>query len=264
MREILAHVPFRGPIRERSVEPYLRLFKALRTKRRVRGVLLDISSGGGEVIASMDLYLAVKRLDGVKPVFASIGATGASGAYMAALGARRVFAYPESQVGSIGVVYAHVALRELARRLGISVELLHAGVHKDAYQGYRPLNEEERTKLQAITQESYDEFVGLVARERKRPVEEIRALATGEFWTGQTALKLGLVDALADRELVLEELARLTGVPARKAMRVGPPRPFFERLLSGGANDLGGGLFGRLHDALEDSLFELGGTSFRR
>jgi len=264
MREILAHVPFRGVIRERSVEPYVRLFKALRTKRRVRGVLLDISSGGGEVIASMDLYLAVKRLDRVKPVFTSIGATGASGAYMAALGGRRVFAYPESEVGSIGVVYAHFALRELARRLGVSVELLHAGVHKDAYQGYRSLSEEERAKIQAITQETYDQFVELVARERKRPVEEIRALATGEFWTGQAALKLGLVDALADRELALEELARFTGVPARKAVRVGPPRPFLERVLSGGSNDLGGGLFGRVHDVLEDSLFELDGYSFRR
>jgi protease IV len=264
MREILAHVPFRGMIRERSVEPYLRLFKALRTKRRVRGVLLDISSGGGEVVASMDLYLAVKRLDQVKPVFASIGATGASGAYLAALGARRLFAYAESQVGSIGVVYAHVALRELARRLGVSVELLHAGVHKDAYQGYRPLTDEERTKIQAITQESYDQFVELVARERKRPLEEIRALATGEFWTGQTAVKLGLVDAIADRELALQELAQFTGVPPGKAVRVGPPQPFLQRFLSGGANDPGGGLIGRVHDALEDSLLEVGGFSFRR
>jgi protease IV len=264
MREILAHVPFRGVIRERSVEPYVRLLKALRSKRRVRGVLLDISSGGGEVVASTDLYLAVKRLDQVKPVFASIGAVGASGAYLAALGARRVFAYPESQVGSIGVVYAHVALRELARRLGVSVELLHAGTHKDAFQGYRPLTEEERAKVQGITQESYDQFVELVARERKRPVEEIRALATGEFWTGQTACKLGLVDAVADRELVLEELARLTGVPARKTVRVGPPRAFLERILSGSSSDLGGGLLGRIRDSVEDSLFELGGFSLRR
>lgn len=264
MREIVAHVPFRGVIRERSVEPYLRLFKVLRTRRRVRGVLLDISSGGGEVVASMDLYLAIKRLDQVKPVFASIGATGASGAYLAALGARRLFAYAESQVGSIGVVYAHVAFRELARRLGVSVELLHAGAHKDAYQGYRPLTEEERAKVQAITEESYEQFVELVARERRRPIDEIRALATGEFWTGQTAVKLGLVDAIADRELALQELAKVAGVPAGKVVRVGPPMPFLQRLLSGGANDFGGGLFGRFHDALEDSLFELGGLSFRR
>lgn len=264
MRELLAHVPFRGVIRERAVEPYLRLLKGLRTRRRVRGVLLDISSGGGEAIASMDLYLAVKRLDQVKPVFASIGSIGASGAYMAALGARRVFAYPESEVGSIGVIYPHLAIRDLVRRLGVSVELIHAGVHKDAYQGYRPLTEEERGKLEGIAREGYDIFVELVARERKRPVEEVRALATGEFWTGTRALTLGLVDALADREAALEELAKTTGIPSRRTVRVLPPRPFLDRILSGGQNDLGGGLFGRVREAVEDAVLDLGPFSMRR
>ncbi|MGD0249896.1 MAG: signal peptide peptidase SppA [Thermoplasmata archaeon] len=264
MREILAQVQFRGTIRERSVEPYLRLLRGLRYRRRVRGVLLDISSGGGESVASLDFYLAVKRLNQAKPVFVSIGSVGASGAYMAALGGRRLFAYPESTVGSIGVIYAHFAVRELVRRLGISVELLHAGVHKDAFQGYRPLTEEERAKLQGITQESYDAFVGLVAQERHRPVEEIRALATGEFWTGQQALKLGLVDALADRESALEELAAATGVPSRKTVRIAPPRSMIDRFLNGGANSVGGGVLGRVHDALEDSVFDLGGVSWRR
>lgn len=264
MREILAHVAFRGMIRERSVEPYLRLLKGLRGRSRVRGVLLDISSGGGESVASMDFYLGVKRLDQVKPVFASIGSIGASGAYLAALGARRIFAYPESEVGSIGVIYAHLAVRELVRRLGISVELLHAGEHKDAYQGYRPLTEEERAKLQTITDESYGVFVDLVARERHRPVAEVRALATGEFWTGSQALKLGLVDALADREAALEELARATGVPSRKTVRIAPPRSIVDRIVSGGQNDLSEGLFGRVRDAFEDAVLDLGSFSLRR
>jgi protease IV len=264
MRELLAQVTFRGTIRERSVDPYVRLLRALRFKRRVKGVLLDISSGGGEAIASMDFYLAVKRLNEVKPVFASIGSMGASGAYMAALGARRIFAYPESDVGSIGVISAHFAVRDLIRRLGISVELLHAGVHKDAYQGYRPLTEVERAKLQAITQEGYDVFVQLVAKERKRPVEEILPLATGEFWTGTQALKLGLIDALADREAALEELAHATGVPSRKTVRASPPRPFFARLFSGAADSVGSGLVGRFQDALEDAVLEGERFSLRR
>ena len=264
MREILAHVQFRGTIRERSVEPYLRLFKGLRNRRRVKGVLFDISSGGGEVVASADLYLALKRLDQVKPVFASIGSIGASGAYMAAIGTRRVFAYPESEVGSIGVIFAHFAARDLVRRLGISLELLHEGVHKDAYQGYRPLTDEERAKLQAITHEEYEQFVELVARERKRPVEEIRALATGEFWTGVQAQKLGLIDALGDREIAMEELARLTGVPSRKTVRVAPPRALLDRILYGSASDAGGGLLGRLSGSVEDAILDLGGSTFRR
>jgi protease IV len=264
MRELLAHVSFRGTIRERSVEPYLRVFRALRERRRVKGVLLDISSGGGEAIASTDFYLAVKRLDSVKPVVASIGSMGASGAYMAALGARRIFAYPESAVGSIGVIFPHLAVRDLLRRLGISLELLHVGVHKDAYQGYRPLTEVERAKLQAVAQESYDSFVALVARERKRPIEDVRALATGEFWTGTRCVELGLVDALGDREAALEELARLTGVPVGKAVRVAPPRPFFERLWSGGASVFADVLSSRIQDSLEDAVLEPGTSGLWR
>ena len=264
MRELLAQVAFRGTIRERTVEPYLTLLKRLRYKRRVKGVLLDLSSGGGEAIASMDFYLGVKRLNEVKPVFASIGAVGASGAYMAALGARKVFAYPESDVGSIGVISAHFAVRDLLRRLGVSVELLHAGVHKDAYQGYRPLTEEERAMLQAITQEGYDVFVQLVARERKKSVADILPLATGEFWTGSQALKLGLIDALADREAALEDLAQLTGVPSRRTVRVTPPRSLFDRLVGGAASSLGTSLAGRFHDALEDAVLDPERFSFRR
>jgi protease-4 len=263
MRERLAHVEFRGTIRERSVEPYVRLLRALRTRRRVRGVLLDISSGGGESIASLDLYLAVKRLDQVKPVFASVGSMAASGAYMAALGARRIIAYPESAVGSIGIILPHLAVRELLRRVGISVELLHVGEHKDAYQGYRPLTDVERAKLMAVAQEGYDEFVELVARERKRPVEEIRALATGEFWSGRRALSLGLIDALGDREDALEALSKATGVAVGKTLRVAPPRPFLDRLLSGNHSSLGG-LSGRFHDAVEDAVLDVGGFGLRR
>jgi signal peptide peptidase SppA len=175
---------------------------------------------------------------------------------MAALGARKIFAYPESDVGSIGVISAHFAVRDLLRRLGVSVELLHAGEHKDAYQGYRPLTEVERAKLQAITQEGYDVFVQLVAKERKRTVEEILPLATGEFWTGTQALKLGLIDALADREAALEELAQFTGVPSRKTVRVTPPRSFLDRLIVGSAASLGSSFVGRFQDAVEDAILD--------
>lgn len=256
MRELLAHVQFRGTIRDRSVEPYLRLLKGLRQRSRVRGVLFDISSGGGESIASTDLYLAVKRLDQVKPVFASIGSIGASGAYMAALGARRLFAYPDSGVGSIGVIVPHLAVQKLLDRLGIEVELLHQGRHKDAYQGIRPLTDEERTKLLAVAEDNYRSFVQLVAQERKRSVDEILPLATGEFWSGRKALALGLIDSLADREGVLEELARTVGVPSRRTVKVQPPRSFFERLSGGASAGVAAGLAASLPDLLEDAVIE--------
>lgn len=257
MRELLGQVTFRGVLRERSVEPFVRMLRRLRGLKRLKGVLLEISSGGGEVVASQDLYLAVARLNERVPVVASIGAVGASGAYLAALGSRKVFAYPESQVGSIGVIYPHVAVRELVRRLGISLDLIHVGAHKDAFQGYRPLTDVERAKVQELAQEDYDRFVELVARARHRTVEEIRSLATGEVWSGRRALALGLVDALGDREIALEELSRLTGVATRRAVRMEPPRPFFERMFASGAGAFTSGVSAQLHEMVEEALLDL-------
>jgi protease IV len=256
VRELLAHVQFRGTIRERSVEPFVRLLGALREKRRVRGVLFDISSGGGGDIASTDLYLAVKRLDAVKPVVASIGSLAASGGYMAAIGARRVYAYPGSGVGSIGVIMPHFAVQKLLAKVGVDVELLHEGRHKDAYQGFRPLTDEERTKLQAVAHDSYESFVATVARERHQTPEAILPLATGEFWSGRRAKELGLVDALGDREEALGELARITGVRPSKLVRVSPPRPFFERMMSTGLSVVGPGLVAGMRDSVEDALWD--------
>jgi protease IV len=256
VRERIAWVQIRGAIRERSVEPLLPLLKRLREIRRIKGVLVDISSGGGASVPSNDLYLAIKRLNAVKPVVASIGSVGASGAYLAALGARRIFAYPDSAVGSIGVVFPHLAVEKLLARLGIEVELIHEGRHKDAYQGLRPLNEEERAKLQAVTHDDYETFVETVARERRQPIETTRALATGEFWSGRRALALGLVDALGDRETALEELARLTGVDVRRTIRVAPPRPFLERVFASGFSAIPAFSTG-LRDALEESVWDL-------
>lgn len=256
MRELLAHVQFRDTIRDRTVEPYVRLLKALRGKRRIRGVLFDVSSGGGGDIASTDLFLAVKRLDQVKPVFASIGSIAASGGYMAALGARKIYAYPDSIVGSIGVIFPHLAVRQLLDKLGIQVDLLHQGRHKDAFQGIRPLSDEERAKVMAVAEDSYRSFVQLVAQARRRSYEEILPLATGEFWSGRKSLELGLVDGLADREGVLEALAQETGVSARRTVRIAPPRPFIERVFSGASIHLADGVRTSLSDFLEDALLE--------
>jgi protease IV len=256
MRPLLAHLQFRGIIRERSVDPYLRILKALQRKKRVRGVLLDISSGGGADIPSQDFYSAVKRLDAVKPVVASIGSVGASGAYMAALGARKIFAYPESIVGSIGVVYPHVAVKELLGKVGISVEMLHEGRHKDAYQGFRDLTDEERTKLQAVIGDSYRGFVETVARERHKSVEQILPLATGEFWSGRKALELGLVDILGDRDAALQYLAQGTGVSVDRTVRVAPPQPFLTRFFGGGMSILGSRVRDGIHDAVEDLAYD--------
>jgi protease-4 len=251
---IIAHVKFRGTIRERSVEPFVRLLEAVMNKRKVKGMLWDVSSGGGDSVASYDLYMAVKRVNQVKPVIATIGSVAASGGYMAVLGAFKIYAYEDSDVGSIGVFIPHIAARGLLDKLGVKVELLHHGRHKDAYQGLRDLTDEERTKILKVAEVGYNSFMALVAKERKQSAEKILELATGEYWSGKQALELGLVDAIGDRTAALMELSRLTGVPTRKRVEISPPRPFIERLLNGPMSAVGSSLADSLYSSMEESL----------
>ncbi|MCL5984542.1 MAG: S49 family peptidase, partial [Candidatus Thermoplasmatota archaeon] len=209
-----------------------------------------------------DLFRAVQRVAQVKPVVATIGSSAASGGYMAVLGAQRVFAHEESDVGSIGVFIPHISVAGLLSKLGIEVELLHHGRHKDAYQGLRPLTEEEKGKVLAVARVGYDSFIEMVARQRKLPVPRVQELATGEFWSGKQALSLGLVDALGDREDALEHLSKLTGISPSRAVQVSPAIPFLRRiapfLAPGMSDEVGLGLRRAVEETLEDLVVQEG------
>ena len=101
----VAIVRIHGPITGggRSAE-FVELLRHIRESARIPAVVLDIDSPGGSATASDDLFLAIQRLAKAKPVVAAIRGVGASGSYLAALGARRIIANPTAVVGSIGVI----------------------------------------------------------------------------------------------------------------------------------------------------------------
>ncbi len=202
----------------------------LRDSRRVPAVVLDIDSPGGSASASDDLFLAFERLARAKPLVAAIRGTGASGAYLAALPARRILANPTAIVGSIGVISAGPRVSRLLDRAGVSVTVRKAGRLKDMGAPWRDESEEERAKEQELVDAIYEAFVQRVATARHVSVERVRELATGEVWLGRRALELGLVDEIGDLERAVEVAAELAGVPA-KASRVRLRQPLLGRLM---------------------------------
>jgi protease IV len=209
---------------------WIELAKHLRESRRVPAVVIDIDSGGGAAAASDDLFLALERLAGKKPVVAAIRGTGASGAYLAAMAAQRVVANPNAIVGSIGVIAAGPRLPALLDRVGVTVSEHRGGRLKGMGAPWREPTEEEDTKEQALVDAIYDAFVDRVARARRLPVETVRELATGEVWLGTEAHRLGLVDEIGDLERAIEIAADMAGVPAKGApVRI--RRPLVGRLV---------------------------------
>jgi protease IV len=221
------HAPIQGG--GRTVE-LVELLRHLRESRRVPAVVIDIDSPGGSATASADLYLAIRRLAEAKPVVAAIRGVGASGAYLAALGAGRIVASPMAVVGSIGVISAGPRAPRLLERIGVSVTETRAGRLKGMGAPWREDTDEERAKEQAIVDGFYDAFVERVAAARGFSDERARELATGEIWLAGQALELGLVDQIGDVEDAVEVAASLAGVPAKGAP-VRLRRPFFSRLV---------------------------------
>jgi protease-4 len=230
---------------------WIELARRLRESKRVPAVVLDIDSPGGSAAGSDDLYLALARLAAKKPLVAAIRGTGASGAYLAAVAARRIVANPTAVVGSIGVIAAGPRLPRLLDRLGVTVTEHRAGALKGMGMPWREESKAEAAKEQAIVDAIYESFIGRVAQARNLSEERVRELATGEIWLGTQAVELGLVDEIGDLERAIEVAAEMARVPARGApIRI--PRPFVSRLIDRFASRVATSLADEIETRLSD------------
>lgn len=192
-----------------DAEKTVKWLETLRRDASVVGVLLRVDSPGGAVAPSQELYAAVKRLAGSKPVVVSMGSVAASGGYYVALAGHEIFANPSTVTGSIGVRLQLTNVRGLMERIGVTSESLTTGRFKASGSPFRELAPEERAYLQTLLDDMQEEFVATVARERKLPGEVAASLADGRVFTGRQALEAKLVDALGDRQAALLRLASL-------------------------------------------------------
>jgi protease-4 len=198
-----------GGISPDLVRDYLRQAK---DDGLVKAVILRIESPGGSAAASQEIAAEILRFkqETGKAVVVSMGDMAASGGYYISAYADKIVANPATLTGSIGVISELIYIEGLLEKLGLEMEIIKSGEHKDM--GIRPLTDEERQILQDITDELYDQFVEAVAEGRNLSPATVRNLATGQLYTGEQALRLGLVDELGGLDRAIEVAAELTGV----------------------------------------------------
>ncbi|MBE0430363.1 MAG: signal peptide peptidase SppA [Dehalococcoidia bacterium] len=201
---------FSGPtITPDLVRDYLA--RAERT-RAVRAIVLRIESPGGEIAPCQEILWEIERVRERKPVVVSMGGMAASGGYYISTGADSIVALPGTLTGSIGVISQVVNVEELLDRLGVDIETFKGGMYKDMYSGLRELTAEEMEIMQRMVDEYYEHFVSVVAEGRGLSWDAVRALATGQVYTGTEALALGLVDELGDLKTAIDLAAELAGI----------------------------------------------------
>lgn len=201
----------------------------------VKGVLLRVDSPGGGAAASQEIYAALDRVAQKKPIVASMGATAASGGLMVCMAAEKIYANASTITGSIGVRMDIPQLEGLMEKIGVGQETLVTAPYKDAASWSHPLSPKDREYLESVLFNMHDQFVDIVAKGRKMPREEAAKLASGKIFTGQEAVKLGLVDELGGRDDAQAWLAAKTGVSADKKLLTPPSKKLglAEKLLNG-------------------------------
>jgi protease-4 len=183
----------------------------------VRGIVLRITSPGGDALASDLLWRALSVAKREKPLVVSMGEVAASGGYLAAVAADSVFAEAATLTGSIGVIGGKLDLGGLYDRLGVGRDAVERGRRAGLLTDARGFTPDERAAVRREMEAVYDVFLRRVEQGRKLARPELERVAQGRIWSGARALGLGLVDALGG------PLEAIREVRARAGLAVGEP-----------------------------------------
>jgi protease-4 len=179
----------------------------------VEAVVLRINSPGGEVFASEKVRREVQALkEAGKTVVASMGDVAASGGYWIAMGSDEVWASPASITGSIGVFGMMPTFSRPLEKLGIHSD----GVGTTALAGKlrldRPLDPDLKRIFQHATEQTYRDFIQLVADARQMSPDEVDRVAQGRVWNGAQAKDRGLIDQTGTLRQAIDAAARIAGL----------------------------------------------------
>lgn len=178
----------------------------------VKAIILRVDSPGGAVAPSQEIYEEVRKAVTKKKVVVSMGSVAASGGYYIAAPATKIIANPGTLTGSIGVIMEIPNLEGLMSKIGVKTEVIKSGKHKDLASVFRGVGKEEREILQGVLDNVHEQFITAVAEGRKLLREDVKKIADGRVFTGEQALKVGLVDELGNLEDAVKTAAKLAGI----------------------------------------------------
>jgi serine protease SohB len=175
---------------------------------RARAVALLINSPGGSPSQSHLIFRRIRQLADEKriPVMAFVEDVGASGGYMLACAADEIICDRFSIVGSIGVVGGTFGFNKLMDKLGVERRLYTAGDRKVMLDPFLPEKPEDVKRIKAIQQGIHAHFIDLVKARRAGKLNgSDKTLFSGEFWTAEKAIELGLADGIGDLRSTLRD-----------------------------------------------------------
>jgi protease-4 len=213
-----------GNVSDSMVEDMRMALAQARDDSHVKAIVLEIDSPGGEVTASDQIYNAVTKARARKPVVIYMDSLAASGGYYIACGGKYLMANETTITGSIGVIIQTLNYEQLFNKVGLASVVFKSGKFKDILNGARPMTPEERDLIQRFVMETYDKFLGIVAKERRLPADMLRTnIADGRIFSGKEALNAKLIDGVGQIEDAFAKARELGNAPQATVVKYGPP-----------------------------------------
>ncbi len=213
-----------GTVGDSMVDDLRAALQQAREDDRVKAIVLEIDSPGGEVTASDAIYSAVVKARARKPVVVYMDSLAASGGYYVSCGGKFLMASDTTITGSIGVIIQTLNYEQLFNKVGLASVIFKSGKFKDMLNGARPITPEERELVQSFIMKTYDKFLGIVAMERNLPADLLRnTIADGRILSGKEAFDSKLIDGLGQFEDAFTKAKQLGNAPEAKFVKYGPP-----------------------------------------
>jgi protease-4 len=211
-----------------------RISKALRKARldsKIKAVVLRVNSPGGSSLASDVIWREVMLTKKVKPIIVSMGDLAASGGYYISCAADSIIAEPNTITGSIGIFAILPNMQKLFNdKLGITFDGVTTGKYADLGDISKPLSPDERAILQNQVNHGYDDFTKAVAAGRHKTQAYINSIGQGRVWTGEQAIKIGLVDRLGNINDAIISAAKMAKVSDYKLVEYPEQKSFLDKV----------------------------------
>jgi protease IV len=211
-------------------EEYIQLIRKARLDKSVRAIVFRINSGGGSAMASETIWRELSLAEKEKPLVVSFGDVAASGGYYIASAADSIFAQPNTITGSIGVFGIIPNFESFFKnKSGVTFDGVKTSPFADIGV-YRPLNDKEKEMIQQSVDLIYQQFKRRVAEGRKKDIAYIDSIGQGRVWSGNDALRLGLIDRFGGLQDAVNAAANMAHLKSYRLREYPKAETFFERL----------------------------------
>ena len=177
--------------------------------KKSENIAISINSPGGSPVQSHLIHDYIRQLakKNKKKVIVFAEDVAASGGYLIACAGDEIYANSSSIVGSIGVISASFGFQDAIKKIGVQRRVYTAGKNKSTLDPFKEEKEEDIERIKKLQLELHSDFIEVVKKSRGSKLKdpEKNNTFTGEFWSGTSSMKLGLIDGIGNAEQILRE-----------------------------------------------------------